>query len=184
MILVYFGRWSYERFKDDNNIFYKMKNDLTTGTWQDDIWCPIIIILFCTYDAPLHCAKFVWIKLSDIPDEVIREYKLREKATKKWKHLNQSQVWHLRPTSSRTLGHQPPQKTPQQTRIPAKQIGTGTLETRHKTHTVDTGCWWFWCQILRQRTCTTSQECTRRTLQTYMRLDRQTIHRDNIGLGL
>ncbi len=31
--------------------------------------------------APLHCAKFIQIKLSDIPDEVIREYKLREKAT-------------------------------------------------------------------------------------------------------
>ena len=28
---------------------------------------------------------------------------------------------------------QTPQKTPQQTRIPAKQIGTGTLEARHKT---------------------------------------------------
>ncbi len=27
-----------------------MKNDLTTGTWQDDIWCPIIIILLCTSD--------------------------------------------------------------------------------------------------------------------------------------
>ncbi len=50
MILVYLGRWSYGRFKDDNNIFYKMKNDLTTGTWQEDIWCPIIIILFCTFD--------------------------------------------------------------------------------------------------------------------------------------
>jgi hypothetical protein len=31
---------------------------------------------------PLHCAKFIQIKISDIPDEVIREYKLREKATK------------------------------------------------------------------------------------------------------
>jgi hypothetical protein len=50
MILVYLGRWSYGRFKGDNNIFYKMKNDLTTGTWQDDIWCPIIIVLFCTSD--------------------------------------------------------------------------------------------------------------------------------------
>ena len=37
MILVYLERCSYGRFKDDNNIFYKMKNDLTTGTWQDDI---------------------------------------------------------------------------------------------------------------------------------------------------
>ncbi len=27
-----------------------MKNDLTTGTWQDKIWCPINIILFCTSD--------------------------------------------------------------------------------------------------------------------------------------
>ncbi len=31
---------------------------------------------------PLHHAKSIQIKLSDIPDEVIREYKLREKATK------------------------------------------------------------------------------------------------------
>ncbi len=51
MILVYLGRWSYGRFQDDNNIFYKMENDLTIGTWQDDIWCPIIINLFCTSDA-------------------------------------------------------------------------------------------------------------------------------------
>ncbi len=31
---------------------------------------------------PLHCAKFIQIKLSNIPNEVIREYKLRQKATK------------------------------------------------------------------------------------------------------
>jgi hypothetical protein len=31
---------------------------------------------------PLHPAKFIQIKLSDIPDEVINEYKLRGKATK------------------------------------------------------------------------------------------------------
>jgi hypothetical protein len=31
---------------------------------------------------PLHRAKFIRVELSDIPDEVIREYKLREKATK------------------------------------------------------------------------------------------------------
>ncbi len=53
MILVYLGRWSYGRFQDDNNIFYKIKNDLTTQTWQDNIWCPIIIILFCTSDVIL-----------------------------------------------------------------------------------------------------------------------------------
>ncbi len=27
-----------------------MKNDLTTGIWQDNIWCPINIILLCTAD--------------------------------------------------------------------------------------------------------------------------------------
>jgi hypothetical protein len=27
-----------------------MKNDLTTRIWQDDIWCPINIILLCTSD--------------------------------------------------------------------------------------------------------------------------------------
>ncbi len=51
MILVYLGRWSYGRFKDDNNIYYRMKHDLTTGTWQGNIWCPIIIILLCTSNA-------------------------------------------------------------------------------------------------------------------------------------
>ncbi len=35
-----------------NNIFYKMKYDLTTGTWQDNIRCPISIILFCISDVP------------------------------------------------------------------------------------------------------------------------------------
>ncbi len=31
---------------------------------------------------PLHRPEFIHVKLSDIPDEVIEEYKLREKATK------------------------------------------------------------------------------------------------------
>ncbi len=30
---------------------------------------------------PLHQSEFIQMKLSDIPDEVIDEYKLREKAT-------------------------------------------------------------------------------------------------------
>ncbi len=57
MILLYLGRWSYGRFQDDNNIFFKMKNDLTTGTWQDYIWCPIIIISFCTSDDLILSSK-------------------------------------------------------------------------------------------------------------------------------
>ncbi len=35
-----------------------MKNDLTTGTWQDNIWCPINIILFCTSDVENNLASF------------------------------------------------------------------------------------------------------------------------------
>jgi len=31
---------------------------------------------------PLHCPKLIRLKLGDIPDEVINEYKLRENATK------------------------------------------------------------------------------------------------------
>ena len=31
---------------------------------------------------PLHRPEFIRLKLNDIPDEVIKEYKLREKATK------------------------------------------------------------------------------------------------------
>jgi hypothetical protein len=50
VIIVYLERWSYGRYWDDNKVFWKMKNDLTTGTWQDDIWCPINIILLCTSD--------------------------------------------------------------------------------------------------------------------------------------
>ncbi len=50
VIWVHIRRWSYGRFRHDNNIFHKMKNDLTTGTWQDNIWCPVNIILFCTSD--------------------------------------------------------------------------------------------------------------------------------------
>ncbi len=50
VILVYIGRWSYGRFGDENKVFQKMKNDLTTGTWQDDTWCPINIILLCASD--------------------------------------------------------------------------------------------------------------------------------------
>jgi hypothetical protein len=50
VILVYIRRWSYGRFRDANKVFKNMKNDLTTGTWQDNIWCPRNIILLCTSD--------------------------------------------------------------------------------------------------------------------------------------
>jgi hypothetical protein len=60
VIFVYSGRWSCG-FWDDNNIFHKMKNDLTTR--QDDIWCPINIILLCTSDVPIPCTGHHLTKL-------------------------------------------------------------------------------------------------------------------------
>ncbi len=67
VILVHIRRWSHGTFQDDNNIFHKMKNDLATGTWQDDIWCPINIILLCTSDESIrhksnvsHCSTPSW----------------------------------------------------------------------------------------------------------------------------
>ncbi len=46
--VMYIGRWSYGRVWDDNKVFQKIRIDLTTKTWQDNIWCPINIILLCT----------------------------------------------------------------------------------------------------------------------------------------
>ncbi len=77
MILVYLGRWSYGRFKDDNNIFYKMKNDLTARTWQDDIWCPIIIILFCTSDDGMANKEY--------PTQIWQERREHDGARHEWK---------------------------------------------------------------------------------------------------
>jgi hypothetical protein len=53
---------------------------------------------------PLHCPEFIRLKLNDIPDELIKEYKLREKATKKWQHLHQSQTRNVQPTAIRIIG--------------------------------------------------------------------------------
>ena len=77
-----------------------------------------------------------------------------------------------------------PVNSPKNTQIPTKQISTWHLETRQKTDTVYPGCPWLRREIHQQRTWTTSQERTRRTLQTYMWLDGQMVYRDNIGLGL
>jgi hypothetical protein len=72
----------------------------------------------------------------------------------------------------------------QQTRLSPNQISTRTLETRHKTNTIHVGCQQFWSQVCRWRTCATSQDHPWRTLQAHMQLDRHTIHRDHIGLGI
>ncbi len=60
VILVHIRRWSHGIFQDDNNIFHKMKNDLSTGTRQDNIWCPINIILLCTSDDSKPGNQLMW----------------------------------------------------------------------------------------------------------------------------
>jgi hypothetical protein len=87
----------------------------------------------------LHRAKFIQIKLSYIPNEVIRECKLREEATKNYTiYIRAKRGMYGLPQAGLLANEL--LKTPQQTWIPTKQIGTRTLEAWHKTHTVHTGC--------------------------------------------
>ena len=72
----------------------------------------------------------------------------------------------------------------EQTRLPTKQIGTRSLETRHMANTIHIGRGQLWGEIHWRGTRPASQKHTRGTLQTHMQLDRNRIHRDHIGLGL
>jgi hypothetical protein len=86
---------------------------------------------------PLHRAKFIQIKLSDIPNEVIREYKLRQKATKnKSIYIRAKRSMYGLPQAG-LLANILLEK---HLKISTKQIGTWTLEAQRKTHTVHTGC--------------------------------------------
>jgi hypothetical protein len=84
---------------------------------------------------PLHHPEFIQIKLSDIPEEVIKEYKLRDQPPK-------TEASTTEPSAAFTASLKQdywPTKMSQQTQIPTKQIGTWTLEAQHKTYTVHTG---------------------------------------------
>ncbi len=98
--------------------------------------------------------------------------------------LHQSQARNVRPTTIRIIGKQTPQKTIEQTRLPTKQIGTWPLETQHTANTIHIGRGRLWGEIRWLGTHPASQKHTQGTLQTHMRLDRNTMHRDHIGLGL
>ena len=82
-------------------------------------------------NSPLPCQEFVKIKLSDIPKEIIVEYKLRDKVTPNGfvLRLHHGHQRHVRPTTSGVNRQRTPRKTLQQTRVPAKQTGTRTMET-------------------------------------------------------
>jgi hypothetical protein len=76
---------------------------------------------------PLHCAEFIRIKLSDIPDEVIKEYKLREKATKNRSIYIRAKHGMYGLPQAGLLANKLLEKCLNK-RILAKQIGTWTLE--------------------------------------------------------
>ncbi len=65
-----------------------------------------------------------------------------------------------------------------------KQIGTWSLEARHTANTIHISCGRLWGEIRWRGTRPASQKHTQGTLQTHLRLDRNTLHWDHIGLGL
>ncbi len=75
-------------------------------------------------------------------------------------------------------------KTFEQTRLPTKQIGTRPMETQHTANTIHIVRGRLWSEIRWRGTRPASQKHSRATLQTHLRFDRNTIHRDHIGLGL
>jgi len=68
--------------------------------------------------------------------------------------------------------------------LPTKQIGTGSLEARHTANTIHISCGRLWGEIRWRGTRQASQKHARGTLQTHLRLDRNMMHWDHIGLGL
>jgi hypothetical protein len=136
---------------------------------------------------PLHHAKFIRIKLSDIPNEVIREYKFREKATKNGsiyirakrgmyglpqagllankllrKRLNKHGYWQSKLVPGLWKHNTRPI---QFTLLDVDDFGIKYIGKEHAQHLKN---------ALEER----------RTLQTYMQFNRQMVHQDNIGLGL
>jgi hypothetical protein len=69
------------------------------------------------------------MKLSNILDEVIKEYKLREKATKNGSIYIKAKHGMYELPQSGLLANKLLEKTIEQTWLPTKQIGTRSLET-------------------------------------------------------
>jgi len=132
----------------------------------------------------LHRPKFIQIKLSDIPDEVIKEYKLREKATKNGsiylrakqgmyglpqagllanKLLKKRLNKHSYRQSKLVLGLWKHDTWPIQFTLVVDNFGVKYVGEEHTQHL---------------------KKHIRGTLQTHLRLDRNTIHWDHIVLGL
>ncbi len=87
----------------------------------------------------LHHPEFIRLKLNDITDEVIKEYKLREKATTNGSIYIKAKQGMYGLLQSGLLAKKTPRKTIEQTRLPTKQIGTRSLETQHTANTIHIG---------------------------------------------
>ena len=78
--------------------------------------------------------------------EIIDKYKLRDKVTPNgFVYIIATKGMYGLPQAGLiTNRQQTPRKTPQQTRVPAKQTDTRTMETLHKADTVHIGCRQLW----------------------------------------
>ena len=78
---------------------------------------------------PLDRPEYIRIKLSNVPDEIIMEYKLLEKATKDGSiYIEANQGMYGLPHTG-FLANELLKKTTQQARLPAEQVSSRSLET-------------------------------------------------------
>ncbi len=132
---------------------------------------------------PLHRPEFIQMKLSDIPDKVIKEYKLREKATPDGSiYIEPSKA--CAACCNQVYWQMNSLKNNWTNTIQTEQIGTRPLETRHTANTIHIGCWQLWSKILWWGTRQSSQTGSGQTLQTHLWLDGNTIHWHCIRLEL
>ena len=83
--------------------------------------------------------EYIQIKISDIPEEIINEYHLREKATKTGHVYIEARKGMYGLPQAGLIANKLLKKTTQQTWVQAKQNSTGTMEAQHPTNSVHIG---------------------------------------------
>ena len=132
---------------------------------------------------PLKRPEYTRIHVRDIPDKIIKKYKLKKKR-RKGCGIYPRQPRHVWLTAVRTTIQQAPWKATEQTRLPRKQTITRPLETVMDTNTIKTSGRQFWRKISGRETCTPPQTNTRRKLKSHDRVVRHKVHRNHTRLGL
>ena len=92
-------------------------------------------------------AKYICINIKDIPDEIIREYNLKNKSTSDVAvYIEENQGMYGLPQSGNP--RQPDaQKNPQQARLLSKQVVIRFMETKLANSAIYAGRERFWSQI-------------------------------------